>query len=531
MLLLLLIRRLIKYFTEMKENNMCGLLFFKSRKEIDREQVAQALKKQEWRGPDSFGIKRCGSAFLAHQRLSILELSGAADQPMTSRCGNFTIIFNGEIYNHIDLRKKLGLACKTSSDTETIVEGFSAIGPAIFDLLDGMFSIVLVDARSDNWWVARDRLGIKPLFMYEGDGDVIISSETISIRSLVSCRVSSDSVEEWKLIRRPVPGYTYFTEISEILPGTVLHNGQKIRDLTIPARSELQNEFNQHYVEDLIKKSVSNHELSDVDNVCLLSGGIDSSIITALSTAKKAYTVGLPSNNEFSAAAETANLLGKDLVSIQIDEDTLQASWRHLIDLRGEPLSVPNEGLIYLVCKEMQPSEKVVLTGEGADELFFGYDRIFRAATIDAESFTKDKFYSLYNYSGDIQRAPRLEEYVENLWHGKSNIDFIEDFFLKVHLPGLLRRMDGASMAASKEARVPFVTIELAQYMYRRHFMEKIDSYTSKIPLRKLAETLKLNGALSRPKIGFSSTLNKQSGRNDEYEFFRKVNLETLGWL
>ena len=161
---------------------------------------------------------------------------------------------------------------------------------------------------------------------------------------------------------------------------------------------------------------------------------------------------------------------------------------------------------------------------------FFGYDRIFRKAVSVDEPFTKDDFFRLYCYGTDPSRAPRLVALVEELWHNKSNIEFVEDFFLAVHLPGLLRRMDGASMAASKEARVPFVAMQLAHYMYRCPAAAKIDHRESKIPLRRFAEHLNLHGALNRPKIGFSSTINKQAGRNEEYNLFRNFNLEVLGW-
>lgn len=510
---------------------MCGLLFVKTGKGIDRELVASALQKQKWRGPDAEGVQQFGDVFLAHQRLSVLDLSHTADQPMTSRCGRYAVLFNGEIYNHKELRRRLGLVCRTGCDTETIVEGFAAHGTDIFELLDGMFALVVVDTRSGEWWAARDRFGIKPLFIYESSGTVVLSSETVSIRALVPCTVSDDSIEEWKMIRRPVPGYTYFTEIREVLPGSILHDGRKVGLLSIAPRPLDDTDFDQEAIETLLRGSVRDHELSDVDNVCLLSGGIDSSIITALSNARRAYTVGLPQNNEFDAAAETAAQLGKELVKVEVSEQALIDSWKTLISLRGEPLSVPNEGLIYMVCKAMQPAEKVVLTGEGADELFFGYDRIFRMADTESTSFSRDDFYKLYCYSSNLKHVPRLEALINDIWRGKSSIEFIEDFFLTVHLPGLLRRMDGASMAASKEARVPFVAMQLAHYMYRRPTNIKIDAHASKIPLRRFAASLNLNGTLKRPKIGFSSTLIEHGNRSEEYYFFRKLNLETLGWL
>jgi asparagine synthase (glutamine-hydrolysing) len=509
---------------------MCGLLFVKSDRAIAAEQFRLALSQQRWRGPDATGVATVSpNVHMGHVRLSIIDLSNAADQPMNSRCGRYTLIYNGEIYNHSDLRKRHSLHCTTSSDTETILEGFAARGVAIFSELEGMFALVIFDNYSGDWWATRDRFGIKPLFRYSRNGTEILASETITIRSLVPCTFSEVSVEEWKVIRRPVPGYSYFNEIEEVLPGSILANGRVVLRMAIDNRMPQADEFDQTKVEDLIRESVRAHELCDTEKVCLLSGGIDSSLITALSTANRAYTVGLPENNEFAEAAQTANQLGKELIRVEVTPEALIESWKTLITLRGEPLSVPNEGLIFHVCQAMRQSEKVVLTGEGADEVFFGYDRIFRAAGY-AASFTREDFYSLYGYTAGTTPSGRLVELVEELWQGKSAIEFVEDFFLTVHLPGLLRRMDSASMAASKETRVPFVSNRLTQYMYRRPAAAKISSTHAKIPLRSYAACLRLDGPLNRPKIGFSSSINKNFSRAEEYEFFRNINLETLQW-
>lgn len=510
---------------------MCGILFYKSSVEIDDLTFRRALDKQIWRGPDASGTLRARDGIMiGHVRLSIQDLSPAADQPMNSDNGRYCIIFNGEIYNHKNLRKILLLKCKTSSDTETILEGFSAVGEKIFPMLDGMFSIVIVDKNTGDWWAARDRFGIKPLYILKTNNKTIISSETISIRSIVECSVSEQSISEWKIIRRPLPGFTFFNEISEVIPGTIYFNGNISSRIKRREYDVNPEEFNQHKIENLIKKSIRNHELSDVENVCLLSGGIDSTIIAAISSVKKAYTVGNQDNNEFKEAQLTAEFLKMDLIEVNVHPDDLRNSWEFLIRLRGEPLSVPNEGLIYLACAAMGSKEKVVLTGEGADEIFFGYDNIFRSAIENTTAISTADFLKTYGYASVSCNTERLFDYIDELRGSKSNIAFLEDFFLDVHLPGLLRRMDGASMAASKEARVPFVTMDILSYMYRQPPSEKINRYFSKIPLRNILESFNIQGPLQRKKIGFSSTATKSMSRIDEYEFFRSFNLDVLGW-
>lgn len=510
---------------------MCGILFSKNpRNIVDTETFKSALLKQSWRGPDAIGIsKEDFGVHLGHVRLSILDLSDTCNQPMLSRCGRFKIIFNGEIYNHLEIRKKLKLNCQTQSDTETLLEAFCMLGTDVFNLLDGMFALVIYEVATGNWWAARDRYGIKPLFKYNLNDHMVISSETVSIRGLVDCSVSEESLNEWRLIRRPIPGKTFFNEINEVLPGSVISNGKLLFKLNMACAVE-QEDFCQNTLQEILEQSVKKHELSHVDNVCLLSGGIDSSLITSISRSQKAYTVGLDGNNEITEARETALSLSKDLEEILLSPELMIDAWRHLIELRGEPLSVPNEGLIYLVCKAMKISEKVVLTGEGADEIFFGYDRIYREAALGAQ-MTIDKFYSFYCYSERDRKTNRLDDYIKDLMIGKSSIEFVEDFFLQTHMTGLLRRMDMSSMAASKEARVPFVTKTLIDYMYRRPTELKINSDYSKIPLRTMCARLGLDEPLNRKKIGFSSTIDGVKSRFEEYTNFRKFNLEVLNWL
>ncbi len=509
---------------------MCGILFSKdSKNRLDSYSFNQALLKQSWRGPDAKGTsKEKFGVHLGHVRLSILDLTSASNQPMKSNCGRYKIIFNGEIYNHLHIRNKFKLNCSTESDTETILEAFSSIGSKIFDELEGMYALVIFNIHNGDWWAARDRFGIKPLFMFDSNGHTIISSETVSIRHLENCNISEQSLIEWQMIRRPIPGATFFNEISEVLPGSIIFNGklQSVLSIAVPSKEM----FSQQMLLEKIHQSITSHELSHVKNVCLLSGGIDSTIITAFSSSKKAYTVGLEENNEILEARSTALELSKNLKEIKLSEKTMINAWKKLIDLRKEPLSVPNEGLIYLVCKSMEPNEKVVLTGEGADEIFFGYDRIYREAYL-GDKMTLDKFYEFYSYSKSRLNSERLDNFLNDLMKDKTNIDFLEDFFLQVHLSGLLRRMDMSSMAASKEARVPFVTKNLIDYMYRRPTGIKLNKDDSKIPLREICKNLGMFEPLKRKKVGFSSTIKGTKSRFEEYDFFRRLNMEVLEWL
>lgn len=510
---------------------MCGILFVRQNalRPISLREFKSTLCFQSWRGPDATHTVELdqGMTLIGHNRLSVLDPAPRADQPMTSPCGRYVLAFNGEIYNHFKLRQKMDWNFLTFSDTETLLAGLVLEGRSFISSLDGMFAFVLYDTRLYKWLAARDPFGIKPLFIHRHRNLTAIASEASSLAMLIGASPDPESLDEWRIIRRPVPGRSYFKGIEEILPGTCFdsfgHNSKHWQ------RSSANGEFQQDEFESLVFDSVRSHEISDVPITGLLSGGLDSAIIAATSTVQNFHCVGLAQNNEFSAAKNTATELQRTVRCHEASVEQLHATWQHLTKLRGEPLSVPNEGLIYLACSKIPAETKVVLTGEGADELLFGYDNIFRWAS--SGSWTgPTEFLARYGYSDSATPSSRLLNYIESLNDGKSLIDFTEDFFLDLHLPGLLRRMDFASMAASREARVPFVCLSLINYMYRRQSNLRLDQTESKIPLRRMACRLGLQGALNRRKIGFSASTDSKKGKFAEYEEFRQIVLGALSW-
>ena len=260
----------------------------------------------------------------------------------------------------------------------------------------------------------------------------------------------------------------------------------------------------------------------------LLSGGIDSSVILKkASKVKRSYSVGLKNNNEFYAANRIAKELKKKVKLISVNNNEIKKSWKFLTKLKGEPINVPNEGLIYLVCKMMSKKDKIVLTGEGADEIFFGYDKIFRWG-LKQSKFNLKKFLNLYCYSDKIKPTKRIKNYINKLRKGKKVINFIEDFFYDFHLKVLLRRMDFASMAASKEARVPFVCKDIIDTMYRNDPKTKIDNIYSKKHLRKIINQFDLGFILDSKKIGFSAYIYKNKNKYYEYKVFQDIVLNTF---
>lgn len=509
---------------------MCGILFVdQKKKDISFSNFKKVLSLQNWRGPNntSFISINQKKILLGHNRLSILDTKSRSNQPMISGDGRYFLIFNGEIYNYKTIIKKYNLKLKTLSDSEVILQGYILKGKKILKDLDGMFSFIIFDKKKNKWFCARDRYGIKPLFIFQDNTKTVIGSEAGSIARLLNLRIDNKSISEWKLMRHPTPNYSFFKKLYQFPKSSYLTNSSL--NYTSYYKLKKKNKIiSQKKIISLINESVERHQMGDVNSTSLLSGGIDSTII--LDNAKKinnCYSVGLERNNEFNAARNIAKKLNKKISLIQVRSRELKNSWRYLTNLRGEPLSVPNEGLIYLVCKKMKKKEKIVLTGEGADEIFFGYDRIFRWA-LKQKKFNFNKFIQFYSYSKTIKPTKRLKDYILNLKGKKKVINFIEDFFYDFHLPVLLRRMDFASMAASKEARVPFVTKKIIDNLYRINQNIKIDQTFSKKPLRKYLKSSNLNFVLKTKKIGFSANLNESFDKYDEYKLFQNIVLSTF---
>lgn len=508
---------------------MCGILaiFSSGNKVFTESNIRTFLSRQEWRGPDNTGVwvDHPNNVYLGHNRLTILDSSPLANMPMQSLCGRYILVYNGEIYNHFELRKRFDLDCKTNSDSETLINLFSRIGIECIDYLEGMFAFVIFDTLEKSYFAARDKLGIKPLYYSEFEGLIVFGSEPAVINDVVQGDISKIAIEEWRVFRRPIGGKTFFERVNEIPPGHFYTSGYGIRKYWEPCYCGPHN--HDEFKFELIS-SVKSHLLNDYETVSLLSGGLDSAVVLGISAVKKAYTIGLKANNEFLGAEESATKLGVNLVKVQVTDENLTQAWKTLIKTRREPLSVPNEGLIYLVCNAMTKSEKVVLTGEGADELLFGYDRIFRWAS-NQPFVSLDQFISYYSYTNLPNLDSITYDCIADLMRGKSGIDFVEDFFIQVHLPGLLRRMDAASMCASKEARVPFVVPALFNLMYRQHINSRYFDGYPKSSLRTIAKDLNLFGALTRKKIGFSAAT-KSVSQKEEYKKFQDLCINELRW-
>jgi len=510
---------------------MCGILFAKSTK-IEPEQFRRALMLMEHRGPDSSrNICMFGDALLGHNRLSIIDLDSRSNQPFFSADKKFAITYNGEIYNYRDLIREYNIPMRTTSDTELLLELYIKMGPRFLEKLNGIFAFAIYDVETQEIFAARDRLGVKPLYMYCKDGTTIFSSEVNAILDLTHDQKIDDiGLRQYRKLRTFFNGRTIYSNV-KMFPAGHYYEGQKIKEYWEFPKRENSARPSDEELYDLIKSSMNYRLVSDVPIGSYLSGGLDSTIVAGLAKTDHTWTVGSQSNNEFEfglLAAERFKSIHHEVMYRNLDFAET-AKW--MIQKRKEPLSVPNEVLLYLMTKEVKNFNTVILSGEGADELFFGYDRIFRwAASVD--NFDIEKFTSLYAY-GSNDDMEIVEDAIAPFKSYGKPINVVAAFFQVAHLHGLLRRLDNSTMLCAVEAREPFVDYRLVERMAGVDFEYRMQDGVVKAPLKRIFKELVPSEIIERKKIGFPVNLSdvlphNTQGKVDMDRWFN-FNLHNLG--
>ncbi|MBN2070039.1 MAG: asparagine synthase (glutamine-hydrolyzing) [Candidatus Krumholzibacteriota bacterium] len=522
---------------------MCGItgiFHLDPRENADPALLERMTSLLEHRGPDDEGFFYEGRIALGHRRLSIIDLD-TGHQPMSDSEKTIWIVFNGEIYNFKKIRRELsrkGHSFRTRSDTEVIIEAYKEWGTEFVERFNGMFALALWDKANSRLVIARDRLGIKPLYTSIVDGTLLFASEMKSILAHPRFRreVDPESISSY-LGYRCVPGEkTLFTGIEKLSPGHLLivENGymSKVRYWNLPAPGKGRDRGEEYYISkirSLLKRSVKSRMISDVPLGAYLSGGLDSSIIVSIMarlSAKpvKTYTIGFEDEgfNELKYARAVANAFRTDHTEIIVDDREYIDLIPRLIRMKDAPLAVANEVPLHIMSRELRKDITVVLSGEGADELFAGYGRIFRSpfdyerarfleddTTIHAEyrerllsklqdiygvrSFVGelDHFINKYHWLSRLDKEALLSSRIIDKINGDSRVvDFFARqfkemegashyekllyIFQKTHLENLLMRVDMTTMATSVEARVPFVDHELIEFVFSMPFEYKL---------------------------------------------------------
>ena len=484
---------------------MCGILFTND-PNVNKKAFLDALHTMKHRGPDApGGYISYKDNQLGHNRLKIIDLNNRSNQPLKSKNKKYDIIFNGEIYNYNELAKKYKLEMITKSDTEVLLELYILLGPQMLQELNGMFSLVIYNNQTSEIFVARDRLGIKPLYFTQKHNFITLSSEISPIIQLYNFSEIDDiGIRQYKKLRAFFNGRTYLKNIQMFPAGHFMEKNklQKYWSLPIGEKDYPKDDD----LIDLLKSSVEYRCISDVEVGSYLSGGIDSTLIASLAKKVHSWTVGFNSLNEFEWGKLGAEFIGTSHHEILFEEENFLNSAKLMIKKRKEPLSVPNEVLLYEMTKQVKTKNTVVLSGEGADELFFGYDRIF--AWAQQNKWDLDSFDNYYSY-GSHKDNEIIEDVLAPFMNYGECIDIVAAFFQVAHLHGLLRRLDNATMLCSVEARVPFVDHRLVEKMAGVPFNYRFQNGISKFPLKKLFKNYLPKKIINREKIGFPVPISK----------------------
>jgi asparagine synthase (glutamine-hydrolysing) len=547
--------------------------------------LRRMLDRIRHRGPDDSGVYSDHHAFLGHRRLSIVDVAGG-HQPMSNESGSVWITYNGEIFNHAAIRPALeraGHRYVSRADTETIVHAFEEYGPDCVSHFRGMFAFAIWDASKKTLFCARDRLGIKPLYYYWDGRLFAFASE---IKALLEHPAISTEFDESVLGEYLGFGYisddrTFFRGIRKLMPAHHLvlnldatHPGPSIESYwEIPRSGENRQEVacrsDQDWVRETrrrLEETVRMRLMSDVPLGMFLSGGIDSAAIAALIKRMadwpvKTFSVGYKEAqfSELALAAETARIIGTDHHEVVIGMDDFFDSLPNLVWHEDEPITWPSSVSLYFVSKLAAEQVKVVLTGEGSDELFGGYER-YRwnllnqkyarmygvvpgplkrwirntIATSDVfpasmrrklghtfvgrddrlESLFLDNFYCAFSKADQDQLlarpgTPVYDNYLSR-WYSRPDESTLPRMLYadqKTYLVELLMKQDQMSMACSIESRVPFLDHQFVEFAMSIPDHLKIRGATQKYVLKRGVEDLLPAEIIHRRKMGFPTPL------------------------
>jgi len=495
---------------------MCGILGAFGN--IQKDRFQKALDKLIHRGPDSNGIYEEENLFLGHTRLSIIDPAPEANQPFITE--DFVLVFNGEIYNFQELIKKYDLLCTTKSDTEVIIRLYEKIGIGCLNQFNGMFAFALLDKKNGKIVLARDRFGKKPLY-YSNSAKFIFSSEIKSILSLFDTKpqLNLRALCEYLAYLSPLPPNTFFEGIKKLPSGHFAIFDIVTETLQIEKYYDLVEESKkiteQKNIEELIFDSLKLRLVSDVEVASLLSGGIDSTLISALYTKlsnKKisTFSIGYEDHkkyDELKYAKIAAKCIDSNHFEYILKKSEFIESIPQVISQLDEPLGDSACIPVYFLSRLVhQNGFKTVLSGEGADEIFLGYDRYFEILANKREKeyggfiepFNQEE---LNNLLKNPIKLPRFEE-IKSKTDGANTLSIID---LTHWIPEvLMTKVDRMSMAWSLESRAPFLDYHLVEYLLSLQDSDKM-GITTKHLLKKIAQKYIPAEIIHRQKKGFSS--------------------------
>jgi asparagine synthase (glutamine-hydrolysing) len=561
---------------------MCGICgiysFHQPVAESHIAAVNQALQTLRLRGPEVQDYYKKNNAVLGHSRLSIIDTTEAANQPFTDSSGRYTIVFNGEIYNYRQLRRQLevaGISFRTQSDTEVLLNWLILKGPAGISDLQGFFAFALLDGQTGELLLARDRFGIKPLLYHLDNDRLMFASEMKALLQLgIPRQLDTDSIFIYFQLNY-IPGpWSIYQNVLKLMPGHYMHiRNEKVSVVayySIPrAPLESYQGISYQQASELLKKKLEEAVLkrlvADVPLGAFLSGGIDSSIITALAAKHvdklQTFSIGFkdePLFDETRYAHIVAKMHNTDHTTFSLTTDDLLGCLDNVLDYTDEPFADSSALAVYILSRETRGRVTVALSGDGADEMFAGYnkhmahlkalqggagagllgamhpllslfpqsrnhfffnkirqlhrfgkgmslssaDRYWRWAAFSDEDYPSQLLLtSAMNYQ---DRKNRLIQYC----HSDESINgiLLNDMHL-VLTNDMLTKVDMMSMANSLEVRVPFLDHDLVNFVFSLPPQFKIDGKQRKKILRDAFRDQLPAELYNRPKQGFEVPL------------------------
>lgn len=562
---------------------MCGFVGFcddsKNKKKIIRD-MADIIKH---RGPDSDGYYVDNNIALGFRRLSIIDLDKGS-QPIFNEDKDKVIVFNGEIYNYKEIREELkskGHKFSTNTDTEVILHGYEEYKEDILNKLRGMFAFVIYDIKEKSLFGARDFYGIKPFYYYYDNENFLFGSEIKSFLGNPNFKkeLNKDMLSQYLTFQCSIGEDTFFKNTYKLLPGHYFI--YKDKELEIKKYYEVKLEPNDDKsleewvsgIREVIDNSVLAHKVSDVEVGSFLSSGVDSSLIAKLSSVDKTFTVGYDNKkySEIDYAKEYSDKINVSNVSKKISKEEYFKEFSNVQYYMDEPLADASAVMLYFLSKTASKHVKVCLSGEGADEIFGGYNIYHEPYSVSW--YNKIPYfirkcigilvYPFRNYTGFnflYRRSKKIEDrYIGNAfifepndakkivnfnYGNKTYKDFTKPYYDKVSdldvvtkmqyidfnfwlIYDILLKADKMSMANSLEVRVPYLDREVIEYASKLPSKYKIVGNETKYAFRKVAKEELADKVADKKKLGFPVPIREWLKEDDVYQEVKNMFLES----
>ena len=560
---------------------MCGIAGYINNKDNKAKIIKDMTDKIIHRGPDAEGFYIDDNVALGHRRLSIIDLKGG-DQPIYNEDKSMVVIFNGEIYNYLEIKSELikkGHKFKTNCDTEVLIHGYEEWKEDMPKKLRGMFAFAIYDIKNKTLFLGRDNFGIKPLYYYENDGTFMFASE---IKSFL---VHPDFKKELnKKLIAPYLSFSFtptketlFKGVYRLNPGTTvtIKDGKIKTNRFYNIRFDVKKKEYDKVVDDidkLMKDSVEKHMISDVEVGSFLSSGVDSSYLVALARPDKTYTVGYENKkyNEIEYAKNLTKELNINNTSKIINKEEYLKIIPKIMYHLDEPTSDPAAVALYFVAQLASKDVKVVLSGEGADEFFGGYNfyrsdvdvswynklpkfirrsiakiclhlpevkglnfLVRRGLTLEENYIGVNKVFSereskkILNDKPSIKNSDITKEVYDEF---KDSDDITKMQAIDINfwlIKDILQKADRMTMAHSLEGRVPFIDKEVFSYASSLPIEYKVTKENTKVALRDAAKKVIPTEAYKKKKLGFPVPLRAWMREEDFYnEIKNTFNIE-----